>query len=297
MDPTIPIRPGDTHWIHHLDPFAVHFSGDFGIRWYGLAYLAGLFAGLWLLRRWQRQGRVPLTVDGITDFVVACAVGMVVGGRLGYVLLYEPSLAVTFTADFPWWGLLAVNHGGMASHGGMIGLAIATWWFCQRRRISILVMADLIAATGPIGIALGRVANFVNGELWGRPSDVPWAVIFPQAPLIQGFQVARHPSQLYAVALEGLLILAVLLPIHVRHRRPGLTVALFLLLYSCGRFAGEFFREPDLGQQIFFGWMSKGQLYSIPLAVAGVGLLFWVWKRGQRPAAYTRLDELVLHQG
>lgn len=297
MDPTIPLRQGDTHWIHNLDPFAIHFSGDIGIRWYGLAYLSGLIAGLWILRRWRRQGRVPLTEDGITDFVFACGLGMVVGGRLGYVLLYEPLLAITFTTDFPWWGLLAVNHGGMASHGGMIGMAIATWWFCRRRRVSIPVMADLIAATGPIGIALGRVANFVNGELWGRPSDVPWAVVFPQAPLIHGYQVSRHPSQLYAVALEGLFILMVLLPIHAKHRRPGLTVALFLALYSCGRFFGEFFREPDLGQAIFFGWMSKGQLYSIPLALAGIGLLIWAWRRGQQIAEYKLEDELSSRQG
>lgn len=298
------------HWVHDIDPFALRFGPSFGIRWYGLSYLAGIGLGWWLLVRWSKAGRLPMTAQQVGDFAVAIAIGMVAGGRLGYAIGYEPALFWSFSDDLPWWRLLAVHQGGMASHGGIAGMAAAAWWWCWKRKQSLAVVGDALAAVGPLGIACGRLANFVNGELWGRPSTVPWAVVFPEAeavpreiPAIQinawlaAHGTPRHPSQLYAMALEGLLVAAVLLPLHARHRRPGLTLGLFFLLYGIGRFVGEFFREPDAGQPGFdaahpaiLGFMSKGQAYTLPLLAIGALLTWWALRRPARPAAYAVLS-------
>lgn len=285
------------HWVHNLSPFLI---GPFdlgplgmqGIRWYGLAYLAGLVCGYLIVRRWSDCGRVPLRREEIQDFVLYSGLGMIIGGRVGYCLLYG------------WHDLMAdplylfkVTDGGMASHGGIVGLVLGMAIYARKYQRSFWVLGDLLAVTGPLGIGFGRIANFINGELWGRPSDVPWAVIFPKsAPLPENAPLAlqianavpRHPSQLYAAVLEGFLLFAVLMWIHARHRRPGLTGAWFLLLYGVGRFVGEFWREPDRGQPIFFGWMSKGQLYTLPMLVGGVILLIWVMRRPARPELYAK---------
>jgi phosphatidylglycerol:prolipoprotein diacylglycerol transferase len=280
----------DAHWVHNIDPYAIRLWGDFGIRWYGISYLVGIAWGWWMLKRWAKAGRLPMTADAVGDFIVTIAMGMVIGGRLGYAAFYEPSLFVTCSSSLPWWKLLAVHQGGMASHGGIIGIAAATWWYARRRNLDMAVLGDALAAVSPFGIACGRVANFVNGELWGKPSDVPWAVVFPDDLL----RLSRHPSQLYAVFLEGLLVLAVLLPLHARHRRPGLTIGAFFILYGIGRFVGECFREPDAGQPGFdaahpaiLGFMSKGQAYTIPLLILGVILVVWTLRRPARPDAYS----------
>lgn len=277
------------HWVHDLDPFLLRISGDIGIRWYGVSYLVGILLGWWLLARWARRGRLPLTAEQVGDFAMAVAIGMVAGGRLGYALFYEPTLFVTFSDHFPWWRLLAVHEGGMASHGGMLGMALAVWWWSWRWRRSLLVLGDALAAVGPLGIACGRLANFINGELWGRPWDGPWAVIFPNADP----PVPRHPSQLYAMFLEGLLVAALLLPLHARHRRPGLTLGAFGILYGLGRFVGECFREPDRGQPGYgdipgiLGFMSKGQALTLPLIALGAFLVWRALRRPPQPAAYT----------
>jgi phosphatidylglycerol:prolipoprotein diacylglycerol transferase len=197
--------------------------------------------------------------------------------------------------------------GGMSSHGGILGLIFGTWLYARRHAKSWLVLLDLIAVTGPMGIALGRIANFINGELWGRVTTVPWAVRFPHAVMEYDFynksvthqmQIAhalpRHPSQLYAAFLEGFLVLAILMPIHARHRRPGLTGGLFCILYGCGRFIDEFFREPDVGQPgapgipAILGFMSKGQAYTLPLIAIGIGLSVWALSRPPRPDLYAQ---------
>ena len=198
--------PAATHWVHNLDPFLLHISGDFGIRWYGLSYLVGILGGWWLLARWAKAGRLPMQPQHVGDFIMTIAIGMVAGGRLGYAAIYEPSLFWTFSGHVPFWKLLAVHEGGMASHGGIAGVGLAAWWWSWRRGQDLLVLGDALATVGPFGIACGRAANFINGELWGRPWDGPWAVIFPGADP----PVPRHPSQLYAMFLEGLLILAIL---------------------------------------------------------------------------------------
>ncbi|HEX3133858.1 MAG TPA: prolipoprotein diacylglyceryl transferase [Planctomycetota bacterium] len=283
------------HWVHNLSffligPFNIGPFHEVGLRWYGLAYLAGLVCGYFIVRRWSDTGRAPLRREEIQDFVLYSGLGMIVGGRLGYCLLYGWSELISN----PFY-LFKVWDGGMASHGGIIGLAAGMGWFAYKRQRSFWVLGDIIAAGGPLGIGFGRVANFINGELWGRPTEVPWAVIFPKsanvpesAPLAVQIAnaVPRHPSQLYAAVVEGFLLFAVLMWIHARHRRPGLTSAWFLLLYGLARFFGEFFREPDRGQPIFFGWMSKGQLYTLPMLVSGIVMMIWVMRRPARPELY-----------
>lgn len=166
------------YWVDTLDPFLIRFHGEFGIRWYGLAYVAGFLVAAWLLRRYALAGRSLLSAAAVGDFMVALVVGVIVGGRVGSFLLYDywKELATDPLA------ILRVWQGGMASHGGIVGVGLATLWFSRYRKIPFRHLWDLVASTAPAGLFFGRVANFINGELWGKPSDVPWAVIFPGAP-------------------------------------------------------------------------------------------------------------------
>lgn len=268
-------------WTHNLDPVALHLVGPLAIRWYGLAYLAGLAWGWWMVVRWAKAGRCPLAPSQVGDFVLAGGLGMIIGGRLGYCMIYGRDHLM---AD-PLY-LIKLWEGGMASHGGIIGLAAGAWWHARRTSVSWAVLTDLVAATAPMGIALGRAANFINGELWGKPGTVPWAVIFPDAPLVDGLRVPRHPSQLYEMLAEGVILLAVILPIHARHRRPGVTTGALLALYAVGRFVTEIWREPDVGHPPLWGWMNKGQLLSLPVLVVGLVVLWWAWRRGAKPDLY-----------
>ncbi len=303
MDHLLLRLPGDTHWVHDLSPWLLHISGPIGIRWYGLAYLAGIAWGFWMLRRWTRAGRVPLRENQLADFVLSAGLGMIIGGRLGYCLFYAfDQVAANPLFVFKLW------EGGMASHGGIIGLIVGTWLYTRKAKVSFAVMGDIVAATGPMGVGLGRIANFINGELWGKPigdaaaagaTGVPWAVVFPGAPAIevppgsfQFFDVPRHPSQLYEAGLEGLATLIVVLLVHRAHRRPGLTVAVFFIAYGVARFVSEFFREPDAGQPgaagvpAILGFMSKGQALTIPFFALGLVWLLWLLRRPARPEAY-----------
>jgi len=273
----------DGYWVHDLNPIAVQLWGGFAIHWYGLAYLAGIMLGWWLLERWRRQQRLPLAKEDLGDFVMWAAIGMMVGGRLAYCALYIPDeVAAAPLKIFKVW------EGGMASHGGMVGFAVGIGLYAWRRQRSFLVLGDAVAAVAPIGICFGRLANFVNGELYGRPGTVPWAMIFPSAQ--DG--LPRHPSQLYAAGLEGALLAAVLLSLHHRHRRPGLTMGLFFVLYALGRFVGEFWREPDRGQpgspgvDLILGLMTKGQALTVPLLLIGLALCWWALRRSPQPAVY-----------
>jgi phosphatidylglycerol:prolipoprotein diacylglycerol transferase len=194
-----------------------------------------------------------------------------IGGRLGYCFLYTGPYVLHHPLEvFELW------HGGMASHGGIAGLILAVWLFARRRNVSVLALLDAAAATGPLGIAFGRIANFINGELWGRPTSVPWAVIFPHAPLVNGLEVPRHPSQLYAAGIEGLLVFFIAQWVCVRTSRPGFTTAAVCTAYGIGRFIDEFWRQPDLGQPFYWGWMSKGQLLTLPIIAIGLVALFWL---------------------
>ncbi|MEK6774572.1 MAG: prolipoprotein diacylglyceryl transferase [Bdellovibrionota bacterium] len=168
--------------VHDLSPFAIHFFDNFGIRWYGLSYMFGFFAAYLIMRWLCEKQKAGLNADMVSDLITYIAIGTLAGGRLGYCLFYSPDLFLKFKPNFPWWGVLAVNEGGMASHGGIIGIVLAIWLFSRKYKVNTLYLFDLAALTGPIGICAGRLANFINGELVGRPapSDLPWAVRFPQ---------------------------------------------------------------------------------------------------------------------
>lgn len=199
--------PAPQAWLHTLDPFLIQFASGFGIRWYGLSYLAGFVVAYLILRRLSKRGLSQLSPAQVSDFVFATAVGTVVGGRLGYCLFYSPELLTRFTGQFPFWGLLAVNEGGMASHGGIIGIAVAGLWYARRHGLSALHLMDLAAFTGPIGIFFGRTANFINGELVGRPAPpgFAWAVKFPQDLLLwPGREPERLNNLVDAVAVLGI---------------------------------------------------------------------------------------------
>lgn len=187
-------------WLHDLDPFVVRFTDTFGVRWYGLAYVAGFAAAWWILKTLSRRAMIRVKEDRVADLIVAVIVGTLVGGRLGYVLIYNQALLWDFRATVPWWGLLAINEGGMASHGGMIGIVLACWWFARRSGLPPLHVMDCLALASPVGVFLGRVANFVNGELLGRIVAMPgerapwWAVKFPQE-LMEGHAPPLTESQ------------------------------------------------------------------------------------------------------
>lgn len=264
------------YWIHNLSPFLIRFGENFGIRWYGLAYLAGFIAGGWLLRRYYLAGRSTVETTAIFDLLTALVVGVIVGGRVGYFLLYQP----TVLAGDPLI-LLRVWEGGMASHGGMLGVAGALWWFTRRRKESLLQVSDLVLTTVPAGLFFGRVANFINGELWGKTTDVPWAVIFSNTG---GGPFARHPSQLYEALLEGLLLFSYLqwrLWKTEVLRSPGRLTGEFLIAYALARSMCEVYREPDAA--LILG-MSRGTFYSLFLIVAGAVLIALAGRRSEHKA-------------
>ena len=252
-----------------FDPVLISF-GPFAIRWYALAYIFGILFG-WLYARaliraeTQWGGPPPLTVADYDDFIIWVTLGIILGGRLGYVLFYNPAHFAARPLE-----IIEVWNGGMSFHGGFTGCVVAVILFALKRRISIMSLGDLTCAVAPIGLLLGRLANFVNGELWGRPSDVPWAMVFPGAgPL------PRHPSQLYEAALEcaALLIVLALLIRGGALRRPGLILGAFALLYGIARSFCELFREPDPQLGFLWGGLTMGILLSVPLALAGLILI------------------------
>ncbi|MEM0967436.1 MAG: prolipoprotein diacylglyceryl transferase [Verrucomicrobiota bacterium] len=265
-------------WVHDLSPFLIEFPEGFpiqGIRYYGLAYLLGFIGGIGLLIYYRRKIRSPLKKGEELDLLTYLLVGVVLGGRLGYVLLYD-------WAEFVQDPLIlfAVWQGGMASHGGMIGVIFALLVFAKRRNVQFLSLTDLCATVAPIGLGLGRLANFINGELWGRVTTVQWAVIFPDSPPdpITGLPEPRHPSQLYQALGEGLILFAWLQWRFWKNPNlsPGRISAEFLIGYSAIRLLTEFVREPDA--PLIIG-LSRGQFYSIPLLLGGAFLLWWT-KRG-----------------
>lgn len=247
-----------------IDPVAIAI-GPLAIRWYALAYIAGILLGWWYIQWLNRRHAVMARTD-VGDFVVWTTLGVILGGRLGYVLFYKPG----YYLDNPL-EILFVWQGGMSFHGGLLGVATAVVIFAQRRRIKLVSLADLVACGAPIGLFFGRIANFINGELYGRVSDVPWAMVFPH-----GGPEPRHPSQLYEAAQEGLLLFIVLL-ILARftraHAHPGLLAGVFLIGYGAARSYGEFFREPDAFLGYLAGGLTMGQVLSLPMIVLGLALV------------------------
>lgn len=261
-----------THWVHDLSPFLVQFSENIGIRYYGLAYVLGFVGAAWLLRAYARAGLSQVPAAKVGDLMFALILGVFLGGRLGYFILYQPETVLADPLQ-----LLRVWEGGMASHGGFVGVVVALVWFGRAHRISFLHLGDLVASVAPLGLLFGRIANFINGELWGRVSSVPWAVIFPlsESP---GMPVAlipaRHPSQLYQAALEGAILLVYVQARLWRSsgvlRAPGRLAGEFLIGYAVLRSIGELFREPDAG--LLFG-LNRGIFYSFFLVAAGVFII------------------------
>jgi phosphatidylglycerol:prolipoprotein diacylglycerol transferase len=271
-DPLAGIFPIFAYWVDRLSPFLVRFGDNFGIRYYGLAYLLGFLGASWLLHRYHRAGRSPLGPEQIGDLMLYIVAGVLLGGRLGYFLLYD----FRILTEHPQ-AVLRVWEGGMASHGGFIGVCLAVLWFARKHRVSFFQISDLIVSTVPVGLMFGRIANFINGELWGKSTRVPWAVIFPLSappgtPL--ALIVPRHPSQLYEAALEGAVLLAWMQwrfwRSDVVRTRPGRLSGEFLIGYAAVRILGECFREPDA--PLMFG-LSRGTFYSLFLAIAGVVLV------------------------
>ena len=249
-----------------IDPVLISF-GPFAIRWYALAYIGGLLIA-WRYCRWLAV-RPPQSVsaDAFDDFLLWATLGILLGGRLGYVLFYKPGFYLAHPQE-----ILFIWQGGMSFHGGLLGMVAAEVMFARRRGLPVLALADIVAAAAPVGLFLGRIANFVNGELFGRPSDVPWAMVFPR-----GGPLPRHPSQLYEAAIEGLVLLLVL-HLMVRARAlecRGTLAGAFLIGYAVARMLAELFREPDAYLGFLLGGTTMGQWLSLPLLLAGLVLVVW----------------------
>jgi phosphatidylglycerol:prolipoprotein diacylglycerol transferase len=260
-----------------FDPVAISI-GPFAIRWYALAYICGIVFGWIYARAVIRRpalwgGQSPITLLQLDDFILWVTLGIILGGRTGYVLFYNLDFFISHPAEiFELW------KGGMSFHGGFMGCVAAVMLFCWKRNISVLSLGDITCAVGPVGLFLGRIANFINSELWGRPADpsLPWAMVFPN-----GGPLPRHPSQLYEAGLEG-LALFVILALMIRAgalKRPGLILGSFITLYGLARITGEFFREPDPQLGFLWGGLTMGMLLSVPMVLAGIAIIVVVLRR------------------
>jgi phosphatidylglycerol---prolipoprotein diacylglyceryl transferase len=273
-----PTASGGTHWVHNLDPVALDL-GFFQLRWYSLAYLAGIVLGYIYLLRLIRQPGSPMARRHADDLVFYVTLGIILGGRLGYVFFYKPMEYLRDPLEIPqMW------DGGMSFHGGLIGTILAMLYLARRNGLSFLRVCDYVALCVPFGLFFGRLANFVNGELWGRTTDASWGVIFPT-----GGPLPRHPSQLYEAALEGVVLFLVLWALFwfTRARwRPGLLAGVFTLGYGVARFVIEYFRSPDqhLTWLVESTGLSMGQWLCVPMILIGLYLILTARRREAGPA-------------
>ena len=268
-----------SYWIHDLSPFLWRFPGELanwgpgGIRWYGISYLLGFISAYFLLKLYFKHNRSPYDQEQIMNLITFQIIGVLIGGRIGYLLLYqgEKFLSDPLTIFRVW-------EGGMASHGGFVGVFVATLWYAKKSSQSIKPIGDLIVSIVPPGLFFGRIANFINGELWGKVTQVEWGVIFPKAPDF-ALGMARHPSQIYAAISEGLIPLIYIQwrfwRSSITNKYPGQLAGEFLILYSIARIFNELFREPDA--TLLFG-ITRGQFYSIFLLIGGVFIVYWARK-------------------
>ncbi len=270
-----------------FDPIAIAI-GPIAIRWYALAYIGGIVLG-WIYARAVLKspklwgGPPPISLLEWDDFILWVTVGIILGGRTGYVLFYNLGFFLQHPQE-----ILELWKGGMSFHGGFLGCVFAVVLFCWKRNLPILSLGDLTTAVGPIGLLLGRIANFINSELWGRPADasVPWAMVFPN-----GGPLPRHPSQLYEASLEGVLLF-IILALMIRAgalKRPGLILGSFIAIYGVMRIIGEFFREPDPQLGFLWGGLTMGMLLSVPMIVAGIVIIVAALRR--KPARQLNLNE------
>lgn len=253
-----------------IDPVAFSL-GPLQVRWYGLAYVCGIFLG-WAYIRWlSRRQRLSVPVTDLDDYIPWVAVGIVAGGRLGHVLFYGFSYYLQNPLE-----IVQIWKPGMSFHGGFLGVVAATYFFSRARQLSVLALLDAVAVAGPVGLFFGRLANFINGELFGRITTVSWGMVFPN-----GGPYVRHPSQLYEAALEGVLLWGILNAalFGLRRRQPGLIAGIFILFYGIFRFSVEFVREPDRYQGFLSDLLSYGQLLSVPMIIVGLAWVCWQWPR------------------
>ncbi|MDO1530222.1 prolipoprotein diacylglyceryl transferase [Fulvimonas sp. R45] len=280
-------------YVVHLNPVAFQL-GPVQVHWYGLMYLLGFFGAIVLGEYRRRRGRLPVSREALSDLFFYGMMGVIVGGRVWYMLFYY--------AGGPRWiwtdplALFKVWDGGMSFHGGLLGVLAASLWWSRRHKLHFFDTVDFVAPLIPLGLGLGRLGNFINGELWGKPGTVPWAMVFPQAhgedvqyvaghpawaEALQRYGgLPRHPSELYELALEGVVMFAVLWLVSMKPRPRYLVSGLFALMYGCFRFAVEFVRVPDPQLGYLFGtsWVTMGQMQSLPLVVVGL-LLLWMSRR------------------
>lgn len=276
-----------------IDP--VWFSiGPLEIRWYALAYVAGIVLGWWYANRLARNNAIwqprkpPVTTLQIDDLVLWVTLGIILGGRLGYALFYKPELYAQLVSGPDNLALFRLWDGGMAFHGGLIGVTLAIVWFARRNKVPLLSLGDLVAPVVPLGLFFGRVANFINGELWGRPTDAPWGMVFCNRTIerLYGFcpagDVARHPSQLYEAGLEGLALAVVLWLAVFKGRllaKPGYVTGIFLFGYGLVRASLETVRQPDFGMENLPLGLTMGMMLSIPMMIVGAWLIWRAWSR------------------
>jgi len=263
-----------THYLHfsdlHLNKVALDLR-YFQIRWYALSYIAGIMLAYWYVNQLLKQPNAPMAPRHTEDLLFYSTLGVVLGGRLGYVFFYKPELLTNF------WAFVSVWEGGMSFHGGALGVMFAMLFVAWRNKLNFLRVMDYVSCGVPFGLFLGRLANFVNGELWGRETDVPWAIIFPA-----GGDVPRHPSQLYEAGLEGLLIFVVLAFLFWKtdaRNRAGRLSGAFIGLYGAGRFYLEQFRQPDAGLEHLSWGLTMGQTLCLPMIIAGLVLITWSMRK------------------
>ena len=250
----------------NIDPVVISL-GPLAVTWYSLSYVVGIMLGRLYIIKLLEKNRSTISKQNIDDFVSWVIVGIIIGGRLGYVLFYDVARYFANPID-----ILKTYEGGMSFHGGITGFIIASILFCRKYKLRLLALTDLCAVVNPISLGLGRIANFINAELYGRPTDVPWGVVFPYSDL-----KPRHPSQLYEAFLEGLILFFILRYVRIKYNaldRLGLLSGLFLIFYSLFRILAEFFREPDIQKGYYAHYFTMGQILCLPLFILGLILIF-----------------------
>ena len=268
-----------------INPVALDL-GFVKIHWYGVMYLLAFASALLLARYRSRKSWTVVASKDVEDLIVYIAFGVIVGGRLGSALFYHFD---RWVID-PLW-IFRIWEGGMAFHGGLVGVIVALWRFSRRIKKPFFPVAEFIVPMVPLGLAFGRLGNFIGGELWGRPTDGWWGMVFPTAD-----SQPRHPSQLYEMFLEGIVLFVILFWVSRKPRPAGIISGLFLLLYGSFRYLVEFVREPDVGLPLWFGWMTRGQQLCLPMIAAGVGLLLWAYWQKKNPSPEAQESGSYSHQ-